>query len=232
MSLISTADIDREGYQTLQEPLSRDVLAQLEDVLNSAGEDSFRQRRSGARYAIRNAHLVLPDLRTLIAAGALRELACDVLGQSATLVSATLFDKRPGANWFVPPHQDLQVPIQGRTEAPGWTNWSVKAGQQYVEPPLEVLQQMLAVRVHLDECPGENGALQVVPRSHRRRLSEEDVSLIAEQEYQLCPVEAGEVLLMNPLLVHRSRSSRLPQRRRVLHVVYCAAKLPGGLAWT
>lgn len=232
MSLISTADIDGEGYQILHEPLSRDVLAQLEAVLDSAGEESFRQRRSGARYAIRNAHLVVPGLQPMLAAGALRELACDALGQSATLVSATLFDKRPGANWFVPPHQDLQVPIQGRTEAPGWTNWSVKAGQQYVEPPLEVFQQMLAVRVHLDECPGENGALEVVPRSHRRRLTEEEVALIGTQEFQLCPVDAGEVLLMNPLLVHRSRSSQLPQRRRVLHVVYCAADLPGDLAWT
>ncbi|QDV16323.1 Phytanoyl-CoA dioxygenase (PhyH) [Gimesia panareensis] len=232
MSLISTADIDRDGYQILQEPLSRDLLVQLEAVLNSAHEDSFRQRRSGTRYAIRNAHLVLPGLRSLIEAEALRELACHMLDQAATLVSATLFDKRPGANWFVPPHQDLQVPINGQSTVPEWTNWSVKAGQQYVEPPLEVFQQMLAVRVHLDECPGENGALEVVPRSHRRRLTEEEVALIAEPEFQLCPVNAGEVLLMNPLLVHRSRSSQLPQRRRVLHVVYSAARLPEGLAWT
>ncbi|QDT26718.1 Phytanoyl-CoA dioxygenase (PhyH) [Gimesia panareensis] len=232
MSLNSTADIDRDGYQILQEPLSRDLLVQLEAVLNSAGEESFRQRRSGTRYAIRNAHLVLPGLRSLLAAGALRELACDALGQSATLVSATLFDKRPGANWFVPPHQDLQVPINGQSTDPEWTNWSVKAGQQYVEPPLEVFQQMLAVRVHLDECPGENGALEVVPRSHQRRLTEEEVALLSESEFQLCPVEAGEILFMNPLLVHRSRSSQLPLRRRVLHVVYSAARLPEGLAWT
>ncbi|MCA9004319.1 MAG: phytanoyl-CoA dioxygenase family protein [Planctomycetaceae bacterium] len=228
----STVAIAREGYQILPAPLSRDALLQIEDVLDSASDESFRQRRSGARYAIRNAHLVLPGLRTLIEAGELRQIACDTLGQPATLVSATLFDKQPGANWFVPPHQDLQTPIQGRTEAPGWTNWSIKAGQQYVEPPEEVFRQMLAVRVHLDECPGENGALEVVPRSHRRRLSEEDVSLISERAFRLCSVDVGEVLLMNPLLVHRSRSSQLPKRRRVLHVVYCAAKLPGELAWT
>ncbi|WP_417384035.1 phytanoyl-CoA dioxygenase family protein [Gimesia sp.] len=230
--MISATDIDREGYQILTAPLSRDTLLQIEDVLGSARDESFRQRRNGSRYAIRNAHLLLPGLRSLLEAGAIRELACDVLEQPVTLVSATLFDKQPGANWFVPPHQDLQTPIQGRTEAPGWINWSVKAGQQYAEPPLEVFRQMLAVRVHLDECPGENGALEVVPGSHRMRLSEEDVSLIPERAFRLCPVDVGEVMLMNPLLVHRSRSSRLPKRRRVLHVVYSAAVLPQGIEWT
>ncbi|KAA0139036.1 phytanoyl-CoA dioxygenase family protein [Gimesia chilikensis] len=232
MSLIFSAEIKRDGFQIWREPLSRDTLTQFEAVIDSAGEYSYRRRRSGTRYAIRNAHLVLPGLRSLLEEGVLKELASDVLQQPVSLVSATLFDKRPGANWFVPPHQDLQVPIQGRIEDEDWKNWSVKAEQQYVEPPPEVLQQMLAVRVHLDECPGENGALEVVPRSHHRRLSEEEVALIGEQEFHLCPVDAGEVLLMNPLLVHRSRSSQLPQRRRVLHVVYCAAVLTEGLAWT
>ncbi|QGQ21304.1 phytanoyl-CoA dioxygenase family protein [Gimesia benthica] len=232
MYSIFSAEIKQDGFQICREPLPQDTLAQFEAVIDSAREDSYRQRRSGTRYAIRNAHLVLPGLRSLLEEGVLKQLAGDVLQQPVSLVSATLFDKRPGANWFVPPHQDLQVPIQGRIEDEDWKNWSLKAEQQYVEPPLNVFQQMLAVRVHLDECPGENGALEVVPRSHRRRLTEDEVALIPEQEFQLCPVDAGEVLLMNPLLVHRSRSSRLPLRRRVLHVVYCAAVLSEGLAWT
>ena len=232
MYSIFSAEINRDGFQICREPLSRDTLAQFESVIDSAREDSYRQRRSGTRYAIRNAHLVLPGLRSLLEEGVLKDLAADVLQRPVSLVSATLFDKRPGANWFVPPHQDLQVPIQGRIEDEDWTNWSVKAEQQYVEPPLNVFQQMLAVRVHLDECPGENGALEVVPRSHRWRLTEDEVALIPEQEFQLCPVDAGEVLLMNPLLVHRSRSSQLPLRRRVLHVVYSSSELPGGVGWT
>lgn len=232
MYSIFSAEINRDGFQICREPLSRDTLAQFEAVIDSAREDSYRQRRSGTRYAIRNAHLVLPGLRSLVEEGVLKELAADVLQQPVSLVSATLFDKRPGANWFVPPHQDLQVPIQGRIEDEDWKNWSVKAEQQYVEPPLNVFQQMLAVRVHLDECPGENGALEVVQRSHRWRLTEDEVALIPEQEFQLCPVDAGEILLMNPLLVHRSRSSQLPLRRRVLHVVYSSSELPGGVGWT
>ncbi|MBN70054.1 MAG: hypothetical protein CME32_12350 [Gimesia sp.] len=232
MPLLFSAEIKRDGFQIYREPLSRDTLTQFEAVIDSAREDSYRRRRSGTRYAIRNAHLVLPGLRSLLEEGVLKDLAADVLQRPVSLVSATLFDKRPGANWFVPPHQDLQVPIQGRIEDEDWTNWSVKAEQQYVEPPLNVFQQMLAVRVHLDECPGENGALEVVPRSHRRRLTEDEVALIGEQEFQLCPVDAGEVLLMNPLLVHRSRSCQLPRRRRVLHVVYSSSELPEGGGWT
>src|SRR5690606_23689432 len=103
---------------------------------------------------------------------------------------------------------------------------------RYVEPPVEVQRELLAVRVHLDACPGANGALEVVPGSHWERLSEESVAEFTEDVFQVCPAGQGEILLMRPLLIHRSRAAELPERRRVLHVVYSASQLPDGLEWT
>lgn len=220
------------GFERLANTISASDMAALQTVLDAAPEETFRQRKNGSRYAIRNVHLQLPDLQPLLEKGCLFALASDVLGGTAELVSATLFDKLPGANWFVPPHQDLFVPISGSTDDSRWTNWSTKGGVKYVEPPVEVQRKMLAVRVHLDECPERNGALEVVPGSHQDRLSEAAVALIEEDAFQLCPAGPGDVLLMRPLLVHRSRAAELPQRRRVLHVVYSAATLPEGLSWT
>ena len=220
------------GFERLPNAISTSDMAVLQTTLDTAPEETFRQRKNGSRYAIRNVHLQLPGLRPLLDRGTLFMLASDVLGGTAELVSATLFDKLPGANWFVPPHQDLFVPISGSTDDRRWTNWSTKAGVQYVEPPIEVQRELLAVRVHLDEYPERNGALEVMPGSHQDRLSEAAVASIEEDAFQLCPAGPGDVLLMRPLLVHRSRAAELPRRRRVLHVVYSAASLPEGLSWT
>jgi ectoine hydroxylase-related dioxygenase (phytanoyl-CoA dioxygenase family) len=43
----------------------------------------------------------------------------------------------------------------------------VREGRRTVCPaPLKVLEQVLAVRLHLDDCDERNGALRVVPGSH------------------------------------------------------------------
>jgi hypothetical protein len=38
-------------------------------------------------------------------------------------------------------------------------------------------------------------------------------------------------MLMSPLLLHASSAAAFPDRRRVLHLEYSAARLPGDLAW-
>ena len=42
-----------------------------------------------------------------------------------------------------------------RVESPGYGPWTVKAGIAHVRPPIGVLEGMLTLRVHLDDCgPG------------------------------------------------------------------------------
>ena len=60
--------------------------------------------------------------------------------------------------------------LQERIDRPGYGAWSNKAGVTHVQPPLGVLQQMLTVRLHLDDCLDDNGPLRVVPGSHRTIL--------------------------------------------------------------
>ena len=87
-------------------------------------------------------------------------------GAAAVGVQCTLFDKSPTKNWLVSLHQDLSVPVRRRIESPKCTGWSEKEGQVYVQPPVSVLEQLVAVRVHIDECPAMSGALRVVRGSH------------------------------------------------------------------
>jgi len=224
--------LEHDGYELVPGYLAKQDFVALERELEAAPIKSYHARKNGAKFAIRNVHLQLPALRPLLEQGRLHSLATEVLGPEVKLVNATLFDKLPGANWFVPPHQDLLVPVSGETDDDRWTNRTQKANIIYIEPPQAAQDQLLAVRVHLDKCPGDNGALEVVPATHHSRFSEEEIAKMDERSFEICPAGYGEILLMKPLLVHRSRAAKLPQRRRVLHVVYSAATLPDGLKWT
>jgi ligand-binding SRPBCC domain-containing protein len=148
-------------------------------------------------------------------------------------VRAIYFDKNPNSNWMVTWHQDLTIAVRNKIDVPGFGPWSTKDGVPHVQPPVHLLEQMLTVRLHLDNCDETNGAVRVIPGSHRLgRLSAEDIQKLRIQEpSELCCVVAGGALLMRPLLLHSSGKSRTAGHRRVLHIEYASFALPGGLQW-
>ena len=148
-------------------------------------------------------------------------------------VRAIFFDKSPGANWLVSWHQDLTLALRERVDVPGFGPWSVKDGVPHVQPPVGCLEEMLTVRVHLDDADEANGALRVLPGTHRLgRLSPSQIQeRRACQPDVLCAAGAGDALLMRPLLLHASGRSTSERRRRVLHVEYAAFTLPDALRW-
>ena len=204
------------------------LLAALAEV--DSGE-SVSKRQSV--YAIRNLLDVVPAVRDLSQSPGLRRYVDAILGPAAIPVRGILFDKTPDANWTVPWHQDLSIAVRERVEVAGYGPWSVKAGVPHVQPPPSILEQMVTIRLHLDDCGNENGPLEVLPGSHRHgRLSEADINTWKESGGEVaCPVKAGGVVIMRPLILHRSLSATVPGHRRVVHIEYAAATLPDGLAW-
>jgi ectoine hydroxylase-related dioxygenase (phytanoyl-CoA dioxygenase family) len=164
---------------------------------------------------------------------ALDPLAQTLLGSSARAVRAILFDKTPESNWAVPWHQDLSIPLRERHEVDGYAGWSRKEGVWHAQPPRAVLEQMLTLRLHLDDCGAVNAPLRVLPGSHARgRLDEAGIAACtAFGEETVCIAQAGDVLAMRPLLLHASNRAARPARRRVLHVEYAGCTLPAPLAW-
>lgn len=185
--------------------------------------------RGGARHGLQRSAL----FRALAESPGLVRHASDVLGKSARAVKLTVFDKTPSANWHVPWHQDLTITVREKKEVKGFGPWSVKGGLPHVQPPADVLEGIVALRLHLDDTGVDNGALRVMPGTHRLgKLSTEDVQQQRkEQEEISCPVAEGGAMLMSPLLLHASSPSKAPGRRRVLHFEYSATELPGGLEW-
>ncbi|MBI1211809.1 MAG: phytanoyl-CoA dioxygenase [Alphaproteobacteria bacterium] len=148
-------------------------------------------------------------------------------------VRAILFDKRPESNWTLGWHQDRTIAVCARVETKGFGPWSVKAGILHVEPPFALIERMITLRAHLDDCGEDNAPLLIVPGSHRLgRVPANEVSALAARCGSLpCLAKAGDIWLNATAIVHASKAAMRPARRRVLQVDYSADELPNGLRW-
>lgn len=148
-------------------------------------------------------------------------------------VRSILFDKTPSENWPVAWHQDLTICTQAQVDCEGYGPWSIKDGVPHVQPPVELLGEMVTVRIHLDPTDAENGALRVIPGSHLHgRLSPESIAALTTDRTHTCECQPGDVLLMSPLILHSSPRSASPNRRRVLHFEYAPTDaLDSRLTW-
>jgi len=191
-----------------------------------------RLAQDDGRGGVRNL-LDFPEMRALAESPYVRRIVDAILGREARPVRGILFDKTGDANWKVPWHQDVTIAVAGRVEAEGYGPWSRKAGVTHVQPPASVLEQMLSIRIHLDDCPEANGALKVIPGSHTRgKIPETAVAAVVEQgNVTVCEVSSGGVLAMRPLLLHSSSASIRPGHRRVVHFDYAVCALASGMDW-
>ena len=189
---------------------------------------------AAGRGGIRDVLRLSPPLRCLAGYPSVQRVVEAVLGEHAFAVRGVLFDKHPGANWKVPWHQDLTIGVRQKIQVIGYGPWSEKAGIPHVQPPRHVLEQMLTVRVHLDECGSSNGPVRVMPGSHLSgRLSDAAIAAVTSSaETVVCTVRRGGLLAMRPLLVHGSSAASAPARRRVLHLDFASCSLTHGLEWS
>jgi hypothetical protein len=108
-----------------------------------------------------------------------------------------MFDKSPRRNWSVARHQDRTIAVRERRDVPGFAPWSIKAAVLHVEPPFRVLEDMVTLRAHLDDCDGDNAPLLVAPGSHQLgRVDAEPAADLAQRLGALpCLARAGDIWL-------------------------------------
>jgi hypothetical protein len=92
---------------------------------------------------------------------------------------------------------------------------------------------MLFVRLHLDDCDQENGAMEIALGSHRAGyVTAAGAAQIARQHVvETTNARRGDVLVMDMLMLHRSRPSKDPRPRRTLRVDFAGEVLPSELGW-
>src|SRR5262249_25340312 len=135
---------------------------------------------------------------------------------------ATLFEKSAQTNWLIPWHQDTALPLESKVGSKEWGPWSEKAGVLYAHAPAWALNEVVALRVHLDPCDEDNGPLKVIPKSHLYGvLSDAAVAKAAKSnEHEVCLCAQGQILVMRPPVIHSSSKARTGAPRRVLHIEY------------
>jgi hypothetical protein len=214
----------RDGCTLVERAVDGDSCAAITACLDAGlGEVSEPARRDVLEQCA--------GLRAMLAASPLSTLARDLLGGKPHAIAAILFDKQPGSNWVVAAHQDLAMPFAERTEAEGYSGWTTKGGVPHALPPDRVLQRLVALRLHLDDCPADNGALAVLPGSHARgRWAPGELAALRSEQFAIVAARRGDVLALRPLLVHRSAPAVVATRRRVLHIVYANSE-PSPLRW-
>ena len=212
------------GYQVMPNVIGA---AQVDGLI--AAIEAMGPREHGARNLLGRS----PEIARAARGAELVGLVGPVIGAKAFPVRALFFDKMEGANWQVSWHQDLSIAVAERLEAPGFSGWSVKQGVVHVQPPASVLESMVTLRVHLDDCDEDNGPLRVLPGSHcHGRLSEVEIEEWRRECREVtCLVPRGGVMMMRPLLLHASSPAKKPRHRRVIHIEYAASPLPKGLRW-
>ena len=215
--------LDQNGFIIAENLLTRASLQSIESLL---------EKLQHQRANVRNVLATAPEIDGLLQADGVFALAAEILPHDPILTRAILFDKKPGANWAVGWHQDVTIAVRQKLDVPGFSGWSIKEGVAHVQPPLAVLEEMLTVRLHIDDCFFENGPLQVLPGSHRKgRLSDVEINQWSQRPATTCVVGRGGAVVMRPLLLHRSSAAKSPSHRRVLHLEFAGEKLPSGLEW-
>ena len=195
--------------QTLQRELNR-VL--LDVVPHMPSEHAFYEHKTDRTTLkqLQRLHQYDPFFEELISKGPVRDLAAQLLNQSAIPQNLQYFNKPPSQGLPTPPHQD---------------------GFYFKLNPCQAITLWLA----LDPVDEETGCLRYVRGSHRRGMRphgrtgtlgfsqgitdfpspEDSVSEIA------CPVKPGDLIAHDALTIHRAdRNSSQSRSRRALGFIY------------
>ena len=223
-------DIAQIGFEVVRGLLSSADIKELIASIDSIPEEFRKSERPSG--GIRNLLRLCPAVSRVATSPKVLSLIADGFKTNPFPVRSIFFDKTPDANWLVPWHQDLTIAVAEQRDCAGFGPWSVKVGVVHVQPPTDVLERMITIRLHLDDCDESNGALRVISGSHREgKLDSDRITEWKKRPATTCAVSKGDALLMKPLLLHASSSAESPNHRRVIHIEYAADDLPGGLQW-
>ena len=225
-------EIEERGFAVINHVFSSAEVAQLVDVIQQADHTKATFRKTSDLFAIRQFLKEIPGAVSLILTQKLSEIITQLFGEGYRVVKSIYFDKPGASNWFVAYHQDLTISVKEKVEVAGFGPWSVKQDQYAVQPPLPILESNFTIRLHLDDTDENNGALRVIPGSHRKGIYRaETIDWNVESEVY-CNVLKGGIMIMRPLLLHASSRTNNNQQRRVAHIEFSNQSLPVALRWS
>ena len=153
--------------------------------------------------------------------------------RSAFPTRATLFAKSEAQSWALGWHQDRVIAVQEKLGVGGYTNWTQKGGIWHVEPPLEVLQNMIFAQIYFDPVGPDDGPTELAIGSHKfgKIYKDQMPDIMSKSDRHLCLANPGDMLICHSLILHRSLSSRTQNSRRIIRIDFADFDLPVPLRW-
>lgn len=220
-----------KGFTIAEGIYTHDEVKSIITAIEQADPSNPAFRKTDDLFAIRQFLKEVPQVLPLLFNGHLKTMISNLFGDGYFAVKSIYFDKPELSNWFVAWHQDLTIVVDKRVEVAGYGPWTVKQNQFGVQPPLDVLQDNFTIRIHLDDADEYNGALKVVPGSHLKGIYRPDTINWQEETETVCPVKAGGIMIMRPLLLHASNRTTNHKKRRVVHIEFSRTELPEEIEW-
>jgi ectoine hydroxylase-related dioxygenase (phytanoyl-CoA dioxygenase family) len=222
--------VEQHGFAVIDAVYTDDEVKALLDVIGAAETSGETFRKSAGLFAIRQFLKEVPNAIPLLLTSKLKNCITGLFGTDNFIVKSIYFDKPEQSNWFVAYHQDLTISVDKRVAIEGYGPWTVRHNQFGVQPPIEVLQNIFTIRIHLDDTDENNGALKVIPGSHKNIYRPETIDWAIEKEVS-CNVSKGGIMIMKPLLLHSSARTTNNNKRRVIHIEFSSTELPEQLQW-
>jgi predicted DNA-binding transcriptional regulator YafY/ectoine hydroxylase-related dioxygenase (phytanoyl-CoA dioxygenase family) len=219
--------LEYKGFGILNHVYSKRDIRKLKARL-----DAYIKQNNEQAFGMREVLIKMPELKDILFNKNFKKLTKSI-NKDVFLTKAIYFDKSPKDNWYVTWHQDVPINVSEKRAVEGFSSWTNKKGVISVRPPEVISKNTFSMRIHLDDTTVKNGALKVIPGSHQKRLSDDEVKLIVSNSIPfVSEVGSGGVQLLKPLLLHASSESKAQKRRRVLHLEFSSLELPNGLEYT
>lgn len=229
--IMAKSTLEKDGFVIINGIYTKAEIDEMISTISHADVSGATFSKSANVFAIRQFLKELPQTLPIVFNERLNELIKSILGENFFVVKSIYFDKPEHSNWFVSYHQDLTISVNKKTTLEGYQYWTNKGLQFNVQPPLEILNGIYTIRIHLDDTTEKNGALKVITGSHNKGIYRAETIDWEKEQEAICNVDKGGVMLMRPLLMHASNRTTNANRRRVIHIECCNKMLPSGLKW-
>lgn len=224
--------IQENGFSVINNIFSTEEIEKISEVIQNIDTSKETFRKSEDLFAIRQFLKEIPEIKDFIFNENLQKIIKDIFGDNYFVVKSIYFDKPEKSNWYVAYHQDLTISVDKKVPLENFGPWTTKQNQFAVQPPLDILENIFTIRIHLDDTDENNGALKVVPKSHAKGIYRpETIDWKVETEH-ICNVEKGGIMMMKPLLLHGSNRTTNGMKRRVIHIEFSDKELPEELNWS
>ena len=219
------------GFSVVDNIYSIDEIQNILTAINNVDSSKDTFRKSTDLFAIRQFLKEVPTAFDLIFTDKLNAVIRQVIGDNCFVVKSIYFDKPETSNWYVSYHQDLTISVDKKLELENFGPWTTKQNQFAVQPPTDILENITAIRIHLDDTDENNGALRVIPKSHLKKIYRPETINWTEETETTCNVRQGGIMLMKPLTLHSSSRTTNNKKRRVIHIEFSNIELPKALQW-